>query len=143
MRVTIPSLRERLADIPELVRALLRKHAGNKGVSVSPQAMVALQRHDWPGNIRELENALRAALVVSEGRIEEHALPEALRGSQDVALNAGSLKTQVAELETRLIESALRDARGNQTKAALALSVSRYGLQKMIKRLGVDLSRFQ
>ena len=143
LRLQVPPLRSRLEDLPELTRLLLRRHSPNREVSVSPEALSVLMEQSWPGNIRELENALRAALVLADDRIEPSSLPFVVPGAPLVSARRGNLKDQVAALEKRLIEDALREAKGNQTKAAEALGVSRYGLQKMVKRLGINVGRYQ
>ena len=122
LRVQVPPLRERLDDVPELVRVLVGRHCGDREVSVSPEAMVALRGHGWPGNVRGLENALRAALVIADRRIDLKTLPIGLQPRDGGASGVGSLKTQVAMLETKLIEAALLDARGNQTDTERRIS---------------------
>ena len=98
-----------------------------------------LRAHDWPGIVRELENELRRALVLADDRIEVSHLSPTVRGTDDAEpVEELDLKGQVDALERRLIRAALTQHDGNQTRAAKTLGVSRYGLQKMMKRLGVQ-----
>jgi transcriptional regulator with GAF, ATPase, and Fis domain/serine/threonine protein kinase len=136
----IPPLRERPTDVPLLVRHFLRKHHPDATeVPLSDAAMQRLQAFAWPGNVRQLENEVRRALLLCDGRIEvEHlTLPEA-DASQDLGLD---VRARVDRLEVELVNEALQCTRGNQTKAAKLLGVSRYGLHKMMKRLGIDAKK--
>jgi DNA-binding NtrC family response regulator len=67
--VTVPPLRERKEDIPRLVDFFLKRHEGGKGLSLSPEAMELLVLHDWPGNIRELENLVERMVILADGPI--------------------------------------------------------------------------
>jgi transcriptional regulator with PAS, ATPase and Fis domain len=132
----LPPLRERPEDIPALIAHFIEKHARGRQVSVDRRALAALQRHAWPGNVRQLENEIRRALVMSDAEI---GLTELSPGLLDLepagAADPLDLRAQVDQLERRLIRQALQSAAGNQTRAARMLGVSRYGLQKMIRRL--------
>jgi len=102
------------------------------------QAMNALRAFSWPGNVRELENEIRRALVLADEVIGPEHLSPKVRGAETQApADALDLKGQVAALERRLIVQALDQTAGNQTRAAELLGLSRYGLQKMMKRLDV------
>ncbi|MGD8858647.1 MAG: sigma 54-interacting transcriptional regulator [Myxococcales bacterium] len=137
----LPPLRERPGDVEALARHLLDKHGEGRAVELSPRALAALRAHPWPGNVRQLENELRRALVMAEGRIELEHLSAALQDGDAGEGDSLDLKAQVDRLERRLIREALDAASGNQTRAARMLGVSRYGLQKMIRRLEVDPRR--
>ncbi len=134
MRIELPPLRERTADIPPLVRRFLARH-GSGPTAVSEEAMEALLAHPWPGNVRELENEVRRALLDDPAEVELIHLSDAVRGASGDPLD---LKAQIAGLEERLIREALARTEGNRTQAAQLLGVSRYGLQKMLKRLAID-----
>ena len=98
--------------------------------------MRALRAYRWPGNVRELENELRRALVLAADVIDVSHLTAAAPGEPDAELaDELDLKGRVAALERRLIRRALDECGGNQTRAAARLGLSRFGLQKMIKRL--------
>lgn len=138
--VAVPPLRDRRSDIPLLVHHFLKKHGSSSdaaGKPITDEAMLILTNFDWPGNVRQLENETRRALVLADGTITADDLSPALFGSElrtHVGLN---LKARVDSLEAELIHEALRQTTGNQTRAAQLLGISRFGLQKMIKRLGI------
>lgn len=140
--VRLPPLRERASDIPDLVQHFLRTARKGRPMPIEPAALAALQVHTWPGNVRQLENELRRACVLADHGIAlEHLSPAVgltTAASLPPHVSKGlNLRRQVDALETQLIEQALRDAAGNQSRAAEVLGVSRFGLQKMIKRLGL------
>ncbi|MGH7269051.1 MAG: sigma-54 interaction domain-containing protein, partial [Polyangiaceae bacterium] len=139
----IPPLRERPEDIPVLVEHFVRKHS--KGAEGGPgkvgrAAMAKLAVFPWPGNVRQLENEIRRALVLSDGEIDVPALSDDVARGRPAALaEAGlNLRARVDALERSLLREALGKTRGNQTKAAKLLGLSRFGLQKMMKRLGIQ-----
>jgi two-component system response regulator HydG len=139
----IPPLRERLADLPEIASALLRR-AGS-GTVISAEVLRALQVHSWPGNIRELDNALRHALAFSNGNgITVDHLPRAIRngevrifGAQNSSRN-GTRSRYVAPddpaLERRQILAALDAEGGNRTRAARRLGMARASLWSKLQR---------
>jgi transcriptional regulator with GAF, ATPase, and Fis domain len=135
----LPALRERTEDIPALVEHFVAKHAPTAGVRVARAAMAKLVAFPWPGNVRQLENEIRRALVLGEGAIEVATLSDDVaRGGPAAARGTGlDLRTRVDALESTLLTEALAKTRGNQTRAAQMLGLSRFGLQKMMKRLGV------
>ena len=145
--IHLPPLAERSEEIPDLVHHLLGRHARRLGVNVTgidPDAMQILLAYSWPGNIRELENVLERALVVTEGsRVTAADLPEAVR-----VPNPGgpigrfrdddlSVKRQTAELERFLIQRALERASGNRTVAAEMLELSPRALRYKIQDYGL------
>ncbi len=135
--VRIPPLRERPEDVAPLVAHLVAKHAQGREVRLDRRALARLSAHPWPGNVRQLENEVQRALVLASDVVREEDLSPALRGEGDSAPDAMDLKGQIQALERRLIRRALEASGGNQTQAAKLLGVSRYGLQKMMKRLGL------
>jgi len=138
--LAVPALRERAEDIPLLVDHLIRKHAPpERPAKVTRAALVKLASYPWPGNVRQLENELRRALVMSDGTIDVPDLSaDVVRGGPSVAVTGGlDLRKRVDALEAELVSEALAKTRGNQTRAAQLLGLSRFGLQKMMKRLGV------
>ncbi len=137
----VPALRERPEDIPLLVDHMIAKHAAGRRVKVTRAAMAKLASFPWPGNVRQLENEVRRALVLGDGVID---LPElsadVARGGSGGARGTGlDLRARVDALEAELVVEALQKTRGNQTRAAKALGLSRFGLQKMMKRLNVKV----
>jgi DNA-binding NtrC family response regulator len=95
----------------------------------------------WPGNVRQLENEVRRALVLGGDVLREEHFAQSQ--AQKDGASSGSdldLRTQVDELERKLIRRAFELSKGNQTRAAELLGVSRFGLQKMVKRLGISVA---
>ena len=138
----VPALRERPEDIPLLFEHFARKHGPPGGVKVSRAAMAKLIAFPWPGNVRQLENEVRRALVLADGAIDLAELSaDVVRGGPPAARGSGlHLRSRVDALESALLQEALAKTRGNQTRAAQMLGLSRFGLQKMIKRLGVKIA---
>jgi transcriptional regulator with GAF, ATPase, and Fis domain len=143
IRIDIPPLRERASDIALLVRHFIEKHAQQRRVRVTKPALDLLMRSPWPGNVRQLENEIRRALVLADDTIDASHLspdllaPKAAGSAGETGLN---LRTRVDALERELVMLALERTAGNQTRAAELLGLSRFGLQKMMKRLGIELS---
>jgi DNA-binding NtrC family response regulator len=142
---TLPPLRERAEDIPTLDTFFLERHAieaKRPGMALSPAAQTALSRYSWPGNIRELDNVISRAVVLSPGELIEPevlALPtdEPIRSpGQGEALPYLNL-TYHDSMEAHsayIIERALQKAGGNQTKAAELLDLQRTYLARLIKQ---------
>jgi len=137
--IRVPPLRERREDIPLLVARFVEKHGGGRKVKVTRAAMDRLTAFPWPGNVRQLENEIRRALVLADDRIDAAELSEEVaRGGPAAARGAGlGLKARVDALEAQLVRDALQKTQGNQTRAAEVLGISRFGLQKMMRRLGI------
>ena len=145
--VRMPALRERRGDIPLIVAHLLKKHAPNDKVRLTKAAMDRLATFSWPGNVRQLENEIRRALVMCATTEGDAAVidaadlsPDILRGElpREIGLD---MRSRVDALEADLLREALTKTQGNQTKAAELLGLSRFGLQKMMRRLKVATSK--
>jgi DNA-binding NtrC family response regulator len=140
--VHVPPLRERAADLPLLVEHLLGRLAPGKPPPLTRAAWRALAAHGWPGNVRELETALARAVALGGEVIDEHDLPEAIAARAATAMPAAGappgddlrLRPAVDAIERVYIATALERARGNQTVAARLLGLSRFGLQKKLRR---------
>ena len=138
-----PSACRRCASGPPTSRSssasMLRKHANGKSIEITRSALARLTAYDWPGNVRQLENEIRRALVLSDGTIDsEHLSPEiSAVASKEIGLN---LRSRVDMMERDLVRQALDRTHGNQTQAAKMLGLSRFGLQKMMARLGIRTS---
>ncbi len=148
LRLDLPALRERRSDIAAIAGHILAKQATHRNLSTA--ALGRLQAHHWPGNIRELENELTRACAMADGEeIEAHHFSDLISTSQPMSAENISesqdlhLKTLVEELEQSLIEEAMRRCHGNQSKAAIALGLSRYGLQKKLQRYGLSRSKMR
>jgi nitrogen regulation protein NR(I) len=160
--ISLPSLRERNEDIPELVRFFLRKYGQELGVenpSIHAEAMEFLQAQNWPGNVRELENVIRKVLLLAQGYTIglEHVRaalsyssaavnPErmSLREYVDdllVAAQQGELGNAHARLlkeaERQLFSRAIELAQGNQAKAARWVGVSRLTMREKLIQFGL------
>ncbi len=138
--VPVPALRERIDDIPLLVRHFLRKYAPGQARQLSAEAQEKLCTFHWPGNVRQLENEVRRALVLADGEIQlDHLSPVLTGGAVPTKTDGLNLKARLDAVETDMVRRALKASGGNQTHAAKLLGVSRFGLQKMIKRLEIDI----
>lgn len=138
VNLKMPALRERAEDIPELVAHFVRKYGDpNHPPRIDRKTLAVLSQHAWPGNVRQLENEIRRALVLSDGPLRPEHLSPALTGEAPAVTTGTNLREHTDALERRLIQSALDQTKGNQTHAAKLLGVSRFGLQKMLKRLGL------
>ncbi|MFL5580245.1 MAG: sigma-54-dependent transcriptional regulator [Gemmatimonadaceae bacterium] len=134
LTLTLPPLRAQRERIPGLARALLPR-----GARLSDAALGALSRYDWPGNIRELKNALWRAAILAEGELitpEHFALGPAEPSEGRAAdVTAGTGLMTLEEAERRAIAAALRHTGGNKVKAAALLGIARSTLNEKLKRL--------
>jgi serine/threonine-protein kinase PknK len=141
LTVQTPALRERREDIPTLIQFFLNKH-GRADVKVDRRALARMVDYPWPGNVRQLENEVLRAALLCDGVLRESDLdPKLLARELDPDAPVRSpldLRGAVEDLERKLVERALRECRGNQTKASKVLGLSRFGLQKMLKRLKLE-----
>ncbi len=150
----MPPLRERREDIPALVDFLVRETARRMGrpvLGVDDNAMALLDRHPWPGNIRELANAVERAVLLCPGRIltaadfSTLAAHSARKGGEPTGRAAAGTPTDdagvipMAQVERLCIERALRQFAGNQVKAAEALGFHRNTLRNKIVEYGIDV----
>jgi len=144
-RMHLPSLRERRDDIPLLVDHFLRKYAAqmNRKINrISPAAMTLLQQYDWPGNIRELENAIERALVVAsepELREEDFAIRRVAPVAPPVAMAApisDDPNRSLESIENAHILRVLEECGYNQTRTAQVLGIDRVTLHNKLKKLG-------
>jgi transcriptional regulator with GAF, ATPase, and Fis domain len=138
--LTMPALRERKEDIPLLAAYFAGKHAQRcsrriKGISQQAQALLA--QHDWPGNIRELENAVERAVVLgSSDMIVPEDLPEALLESAvPVSGHDSGYHAALRQLKKQLILQAVEQSSGNLTEAAKLLALHPNYLHRLIRNL--------
>ena len=140
LRITVPPLRERAADIPALVAHFWNDAAERVGsrATLTPETVAALTRYDWPGNVRELQNVVASIAVQGprRGRITPATLPREL--AREAAAGATSFEAAREEFERRYVRAALVRAGGHRARTARALGVSRQGLAKMLRRLQID-----
>ncbi|MFE9644404.1 sigma-54-dependent Fis family transcriptional regulator [Streptomyces sp. NPDC006365] len=133
--VTVPPLRHRTADIPALVTCLLARHGGDSGdLRCTDDALRALSRAPWPGNVRQLDGSLRYAQAHRSGPlIEESDLPPSLLSQAQHPLSAWE------STERDLIVQSLLDHGGDKAKAAKALGISRATIYRKITAYGIRL----
>jgi two-component system response regulator AtoC len=143
--LTLPPLRERREDVPDLVRHFVRKYASASRsivVGFSPELLERLQTYDWPGNVRELENFVRRALALSPGPVVGlELLPEAGFQTDDPSLGAIEPGLTLRELERTLLERTLDATGGNRTRTAGMLGVSLRTVRNKIREFGLPPRR--
>ncbi len=143
--IVLPPLRERREDIPLLVTHFLetyKKKSGRYISGISRAALAAFSAHDWPGNIRELENAIERAVIIASGRrIELEDLPASIGAATEGSSfqkTAGSrisfvLPATLSEVERELIEATLELTGGDKSAAARALDIGRKTLYRRLE----------
>src|SRR6202140_844156 len=147
--VRLPALRERIGDISLLVGYLIDRYAqkaGKKIRNIDKTTMELFHAYDWPGNIRELQNVVERAVILSEGEIFFVDEAWLTRPTPKIAAASALLPTDLAEREKAMIESALREAEGlvsGPTGAATRLGVPRQTLESKIRKLGIKRDRFK
>ncbi|WP_022683046.1 sigma-54-dependent transcriptional regulator [Sphingobium bisphenolivorans] len=166
VQLTIPPLRERLGDVPALCRHLLARIAGQPGLrslGLTDDALALLMQHDWPGNVRQLQNALFRAAVLCEsdaltpqdfpqiaaqihtrthgdhGQARLRALPQPPREAAGITLFEGDGHVRpLAEIEADVIRLAIGHYRGRMTEVARRLGIGRSTLYRKLAELGID-----
>jgi DNA-binding NtrC family response regulator len=136
--INIPPLRERLDDIPPLVRFYLEKFRQKyqkPNLKLSPKVLQKLQKYPWPGNIRELRNAMERAVILESGRTltAESIFPP----SRSLSPVGAGRSYDLVENEKRLIQEVIQRNRGNMTKTARDLGLERTALYRRIKKYGL------
>jgi len=145
--LTIPPLRERQEDIPELVEIFLqeaRMSLRKKIKGISSHAMKLLQKYPWPGNVRQLRNTIRAAALLAEDTIElEHVrtivAKDQKRGSSLTTSGRNSLKKVAQKAEKEMILEALHKTSHNKARAARLLKIDRTVLYDKIRKFKIPL----
>ena len=131
---TVPPLRHRIADLPALTRQLLAKNSHGRSKSLHAAAMRTMARYTWPGNLRQLDDALRTALGHRPvGEIQPEDLPGYCCQISGRALGA------LESIERDAILLALREAGGNRVQAAATLGIARSSLYRKLKTFGIDI----
>lgn len=143
LTIVLPPLREREGDVMRIARRLLRQCVGEDGNRIggfTKAAVAAMLSHDWPGNIVEMENRVRRAVIVARGRLVTEF---------DLGLEPGSgrprtsLREALDELAREMVGGALRRALGNVSEAARSIGVSRTAMYDMIHKYEIDVSEFK
>jgi nitrogen regulation protein NR(I) len=160
--ITLPPVRNRREDIPDLVRFFLGKHGpdlGNASPSIHAEAVDFLQSQSWPGNVRELENVMRKALLAAQGYtinldhvraalnrdVKEAYVTTGTLGEYIDELLASARREEITGIHARVLETAERElftraihqARGNQAKAARWLGISRITMKAKLVQFGL------
>lgn len=142
VHLTLPPLADRREDIPLLVDHLIErfnKAQGRQIIGVSDQSMARLLKHDYPGNIRELENIIEQAFVLCPGEIiEVRHLPPELRSSGPSSLDDCGGPISLKAMERMLIIEALRRYKGNRKQAANSLGINPSTLYRKMQAFGID-----
>ena len=142
----LPSLRERRMDIPALARAILSrmgKALSRPVEGFAPATLDCLAAYAWPGNVREMQNEIQRMLVLSDGPVltPDVLAPHIRQAGLAAVLDGGSpggLRGRVDALESALLAETLERHRGNLSRTAEELGLSRLGLRKKMARLGVE-----
>lgn len=144
--ITLPPLRERREDIPLLANHFLKRFASKNQKPMSgftPEAMACLEGHDWPGNIRELENAVERAVVLCRGMsIDVRDLPEAL-ASKTPSTMGGTIAIPIGrmpleEVEMKVIEATLQQTGGDKNLTASLLGIAARTIYRKLDRKSGD-----
>ncbi|PYB46810.1 sigma-54-dependent Fis family transcriptional regulator [Legionella pneumophila] len=145
IELRVPTLMERLSDIPCLTEAILRKLSKNQNrnlVKINPSCFEILSRYHFPGNVRELENILERAMAMCEGEVIEpsdlHLPRTTITPAVAVPSTSTNLNGYLQDQEKELILDALEKTKWNRTAAAQLLGVSFRTLRYRLKKLGLD-----
>lgn len=143
--IKIPPLRERKEDILPMIENFIYKYCGEnkkEKLEISKEAVDVLMKYNYPGNVRELENTIERAVVLSRGKVITLAdLPMNIKGFKEeksiASLEEGTLTDQVEALEKQLIFDALQSSGGNQTKAGKLLGLTERNLRYKLKKYNI------
>lgn len=138
VRINLPPLRERKDDIPLLTSSFLKEYCirENKSLEISSDVMELFQLYNWPGNIRQLKNVIERAAVLAKGStITVRELSDEIRQFAMGRAVAGSVIKPLRELEEAAIRSALLECRGNKSRVAEMLGISRKSLYKRLREM--------
>jgi transcriptional regulator with PAS, ATPase and Fis domain len=143
----LPPLRERKSDIPLLASYFINRYSEreNKTIeSIHKDALNVLMKYHWPGNIRELENAIeRAVVITSNAEISEKDLPPhvATFGNETVDYPDGNLPQWIEKMEIEILRKTLLEFEGNISKAAKKLGIGRATIYRKAKKYNLPISR--
>ena len=146
INITIPPLRERREDIPELSRYFLKKYSQNLSKNVSGFTQAALEiltNYQWPGNVRELENVIERSVILcdSEEIGREELSAAAFSSSTEKGYRPSAEDLSLEEMEKNHIPKALEAARGNLSKASQLLGIDRKTLYLKMKKYGIEAGK--
>jgi DNA-binding NtrC family response regulator len=141
IEIQIPSLRDRLEDIPLLANHFLKHYAAKYGKSVSKiseAAMTRMNKHPWPGNIRELQHSLERAIILSNSTVlqpEDFNFTVSSNKETEQSMNLDQYNLD--EVEKLLIRKVLKKYNGNITQAASELGLTRSSLYRRLEKHGL------
>lgn len=149
IEIHMPGLNERVEDIPELANRFLAEITdqwqGDETPEISDDAMETLKRHQYTGNVRELINILQRAITMCDGHVIqpadlllEHLEVQASTPAESEKQDDQSLDTYMEEIERKMLEDALRNARYNKTRAAEQLGISFRSFRYKLKKYGIE-----
>jgi formate hydrogenlyase transcriptional activator len=147
--VQVPALRDRRGDIRLLVEYFVERYAQKAGKrirSISKETLDLFEAYHWPGNIRELQNVIERAVILSDADVFRADSSWLTPAPADGVVPTGSLTADLAQREKAIIEDALRDAHGvigGATGAAAKLGLPRQTLESRMRKLGIDRYRFK
>ena len=148
IEVSLPPLRDRPEDIPELAQHFIRRYAGELGKRVTeltPEALAQLEAYAFPGNVRELENLIERAVTLAAGtRITEESLPSYLierpagARKDEFPSDGANLDQILAAVESGYLREALKRSGGVKKEAARLLGISFRSFRYRLEKLGFD-----
>ena len=146
--IHVPPLRDRGEDIILLAHHFLQRFAheyGKEITGLSPQTQNMLRSHSWSGNVRELENCMeRAVLLTQQDIVESQALPPTMNQRQASVLHKNEgLKARLEHVESQIIEEALKESSGNMAKAARILQLTERIIGLRVKKYNIDIHSFK
>ncbi len=146
--IHLPALRERRTDILELANFFVEKYSkasGKRIKRISTPAIDMLTRYHWPGNVRELENCIERAVLLSQDDVlHGHHLPPTLQTAEaSNTVMKGTLEETLDRVEREMIVEALKNCRGNKTKAAAALGVTERIMGLRVNKHGIDPKEYK
>jgi transcriptional regulator with PAS, ATPase and Fis domain len=138
--LSIPPLRERRSEIGAMAQLFLRSlalEANRSPPALGSDAVTALLNYDWPGNVRQLRNAISHALVLADATVNVEHLPGNIGGRTSTPAPEARLSAELDAIERGKLEQALRDESNNRTRAARRLGISRRSLLYKIEKFGL------
>jgi transcriptional regulator with GAF, ATPase, and Fis domain len=157
--ITVPPLRERIEDVPELALHFLQKYARNAGkcvTGIDDDALVLLKSYPWPGNVRQMENVIERAIIIAEGQnVTPHELPDEVKrpfvphheehngngtdaGDEEESTGSNGTRVERDRLEREQLVRALAAAGGNKAVAARGLGLARSTFLSRLKKHGLS-----
>ncbi|MBI4684847.1 MAG: sigma-54-dependent Fis family transcriptional regulator [Nitrospirae bacterium] len=137
VQLNVPSLRDRKEDVPLFIAEFIKEFSARekKIVKVSDEVMNILQNYSWPGNVRQLRNVIeRAVVLAAKDKITLKDLPDDFLLQAKLSVSAGKIKT-LREIELHAVKEALKECKGNKSKAAKMLGISRKTFYQRLNRL--------